>query len=259
MKHKHITHPQGEPVRIMQISDCHLPQNPATPFRGQSADDGLQILMRRIAAWQPQVLLATGDLSEDASSASYGRLRHYFKQIDAPLFVLPGNHDDKSAMQSYFDDGPWDGPLCVHLGDWQLVLLNSAQAGRIDGAVNREDIQSLRLWLETEPRKSVVLALHHHPVAMDSLWIDRYRLETPEELLSLVENYEQIRGVVWGHVHQAFESKHASASLLACPSTAVNSLPASVRFEPDPAGPACRWMQLHPQGEIETGLLFAKE
>ena len=243
-------------MRVIQISDCHLPQNPKTLFRGESAEAGLQSLVGPITEWRPHVLLATGDLSEDASEASYQRLKQYFKGLAAPILVVPGNHDDTSVMQRQFDAGPWDGPLSVQIGDWRLVLLNSALKGRIDGVVSQADIQSVRQWLDTAPDQPVLLALHHHPVAMDALWIDRYMLDHPEDLLSLVADFEQIRGVVWGHVHQAFDSRLAATSMLACPSTAVNSLPATARFEFDPAGPACRHLQLLPEGKIETGVLF---
>jgi hypothetical protein len=46
------------------------------------------------------------------------------------------------------------------------------------------------------------------------------------------------------------------ARMLACPSTAANSRPGTLRFEHDPAGPACRWLQLGAGGTLETGLFY---
>jgi 3',5'-cyclic AMP phosphodiesterase CpdA len=57
--------------------------------------------------------------------------------MDAPVYALPGNHDDDVLMQQYFPDGPWNGPLIVQAGHWQLVLLKSALAGRIDGVIGQ--------------------------------------------------------------------------------------------------------------------------
>jgi len=34
-------------------------------------------------------------------------------------------------------------------------------------------------------------------------------------------------------------------------------LPLRQKFQPDPAGPACRWIELHADGAMETGLLRA--
>lgn len=251
-------HQPGEPFRLLQISDCHLSQDPATLYRGKSADAGLESLLPGIAAWRPHLVLATGDLSEDASAASYQRLGYFFRRLAVPVLALPGNHDDDLLMQQHFPHGPWDGPLVIQAGVWQLILLKSTLAGRIDGAITQADIQSVCLTLGSMPKKLVLLALHHQPVPVGATWIDRYMLQNPGALLDLVEEHEQVVGVLWGHVHQAFETRLAATRLLACPSTAANSKPATEKFEHDPAGPACRWLQLHPQGQIETGLLFAE-
>lgn len=248
--------PDG-PFRMVQISDCHLSASRPTLYRGEDADAGLKKLLHRIAAWRPQLVLATGDLSEDASAASYQRLAQYLQLVDAPVCALPGNHDDDRVMQQFFQDGPWQGPCIRQAGDWRLVLLKSAQAGRIDGSISPADIQAVRQWLDEGPRRPVLLALHHQPVPVGSTWIDRYSLEAPEALLKLVEEQQLIRGVVWGHVHQAFETRLDNARLLACPSTAANSRPATSRFVLDPTGPSCRWLKLHAHGRIETGLMFA--
>jgi len=243
--------------RMVQISDCHLSASADSLYRGESPDAGLEALSQRIAEWQPQLVLATGDLSEDASIASYQRLTDYLESIGAPVCALPGNHDDEALMQRHFPCGPWSGPLSLAAGDWQLILLGSACAGRIDGVIREKDLQIVRQMLETGPGQPVLLALHHHPIAAGAPWIDRHMLESPGSLMKLIADHEWVRGVVWGHVHQAYESRCGRARMLACPSTAANSLPGKPRFEHDPAGPACRWLQLNAGGRLESGLLSA--
>jgi Icc protein len=177
--------------------------------------------------------------------------------MQAPVCALPGNHDDDLLMRQFFPQGPWNGPLVLQVGAWQLILLKSSVAGRIGGSVAPDDLQRLRRRLDTGRKRPVLLALHHHPVAVGSPWIDRHMLQAPDALLQLVADHEQIRAVVWGHVHQAFASQLGQSRLLACPSTAANSLAGTARFVHDPAGPACRWLLLDAQGNIETGLLYA--
>ena len=80
--------------RLVQISDCHLPERPGTPYRGRNADAGIQSLLESVAAFRPHRVLLTGDLSEAAGDASYLRLADYLSGIGAPLCALPGNHDD---------------------------------------------------------------------------------------------------------------------------------------------------------------------
>jgi Icc protein len=247
----------SQPFRLVQISDCHLAENAATPYRGKDADAGLQSLLPAIADWRPQGILLTGDVSEDASSAAYERVLQALLSLAVPICALPGNHDEDAVMRRYFPAGPWSGPYVIRAGAWQLVLLKTSIAGRIDGAINTEDIAALGSLLGAESKRPVLIALHHQPVAIDAAWIDRYMLQEPGELLRLLEVHEQIRGVVWGHVHQAFAAAAGHVQMLSCPSSAANSLPATRQFQHDPTGPACRWLLLHADGMLETGLLHS--
>ncbi len=242
--------------KIAQISDCHLSANPDALYRGQNAVAGLESVLEVVDAWQPDLLIGTGDLSEDASTASYLRLSRYFHQVTEQVCVLPGNHDEPEKMQLHFASGPWNGPLIIPVGTWSLVMLNSTVAGRIDGVVKSEDIRVLQQHLLSEPDRPTLVALHHQPVKVDAPWIDRYMLDSPDQFMKLVEDSENIAAVVWGHVHQAFEARLRATRLLGCPSTAANSMAKTTRFEFDPAGPACRWLELYPQGGLKTGLAF---
>jgi Icc protein len=251
-----LIQPHAEPYRLIQVSDCHLPENPEQPYRGVNADSGLGSLLGPISQWRPQGILLTGDLSEDASPASYQRLLKALGRLNVPIFALPGNHDEDAVMRQFFPQGPWAGPLQLSAGDWQLVLIKSSREKRIDGVVSPADLEALDTLLREDARPALI-ALHHQPVAIGSPWIDRYMLEQPGPLLQRLESCRQVRGVVWGHVHQVFEGVLGQAHMLSCPSTAANSLSGTERFQPDPAGPACRWLKLHPQGRLESGVLRA--
>jgi Icc protein len=231
----------------------------ASSYRGQNADQGVKSLLPVITRWRPHLILITGDLSEDASVESYARLSGLLRSLDLPLFVLPGNHDDKQVMQGLFERGPWNGPLSVQAGEWQIVLMNSSPPGRIDGEISDDDIQCVGRGIDASPSRPVLLALHHQPIAIGAPWIDRYMLTKAGPLLQLISAKRQLKAVVWGHVHQPFEATRTKTRFMACPSSAANSLPATQRFEPDPSGPACRGLLLHPGGAIETVLLRAKE
>lgn len=241
--------------RLAQISDCHLPASADTSYRGLKSDPGLAAVIDTLAAWQPHALLITGDLSEDASEASYSRLAERVAQLNVPVCVIPGNHDDPARMQPYFPNGPYGGPLVFEAGGWKLLLLNSARAGRIDGSIAPEDLQKLGETLQGDAY--CLLALHHQPVAIGSPWIDKYMLQQPQDLLDCVAAHSQIRAVVWGHVHQPFETQIGKTRFMSAPSTAANSLPECARFTLDPAGPACRWLELFDDGHLETGILRA--
>lgn len=241
--------------RVIQLSDCHLSADRAADYRGLNADRSIARLLPVIRRWQPDLILLTGDVSEDASTASYGRVAALLSSLGAPVAALPGNHDDPRIMSRYFPQGPWDGPLLVDARGWQLVLLDSTARGEIGGIVTREHLAGLKMRLQKSHAEHVLLALHHQPVPVGSPWIDRYALKHPEWLLALVARDPRVRVITWGHVHQAFSEKRGEISLLGSPSCVANSIPGQEKFTPDAAGPACRWFELGPDGTFETGLL----
>lgn len=245
------------PYRLLQISDCHLAADSAAPYRKRNAAQGLEQIVALSQAWRPQQLLLSGDLSEDASTESYQRLKSLLSPIDAPVCTIPGNHDEPATQQQFFACGPWQGPLAVNAGNWCLLLLNSAVPRRVDGAISEADLAALDDLLRARPEPHALLALHHQPVPVGSPWIDPHRLQSPEPLLQWVAAQPRVRGVVWGHIHQAFESTLGHARLLGCPSTAANTRPGTQRFEDDGHGPAARWLELQADGGLRTGVLTA--
>ena len=247
--------PSPQRLRIVQVSDCHVARDPRTAYRGQNADRNLASLMPAIRRWQPDLLLLTGDVSEDASAAAYGRVSAQLSTAGAPVLALPGNHDDPEVMRRYFPLGPWGGPYVYERRNWKLLLLDSTEPGRVSGVFSAAALQQLERCLQQGAGGSIALALHHQPVPVDSLWIDRYGLEDADDFWSLVERHPRIRCITWGHVHQEFHAQRGGIELLGAPSSVANSLPQKETFTLDLGGPACRWLELHADGEIETGLI----
>lgn len=246
-------------LKVIQLSDCHVTGSTGTPYRGQDPRASLSALVDRVIAWSPDLVLATGDLSEDASEASYAFLVEQFERINAPLWVTAGNHDDARVMAHAFTHSVLHEPVRVHDGAWQIILLNSARDGDIAGRLDQAQLEVLKDMLRDDDRPAL-LALHHQPWPVASPWIDRYPLTDPGEFIGVLNSGPARQLVLWGHVHQAIHEQHILPSGrvvdgLAGPSTVCNSLPNCTRFTPDPEGPACRWLALESNGNWQTGLL----
>jgi len=252
-----VNRPSANLLRVLQLSDCHVSRDPETRYRGVSPDRNLSSLLPSIRRWQPDLMLLTGDVSEDASAAAYGRVAALLSTAGAPVLALPGNHDDPALMRRYFPLGPWDGPLVHATRGWLLLLLDSTAPGWISGTFSSTYLEQVERCLGANHDRHTLVALHHQPVPVDSQWIDRYALEDAADLWSLLDRHSQVRSVVWGHIHQDFRSRRGEMALLGSPSTVANSLPNRETFTLDLGGPACRWLELGNGGEVETGLLRA--
>ena len=244
-------------LKIIQISDCHLRADPRVPYRGQNADENLKTAWQKASNWGPDIVLLTGDLSEDASPASYQRLAATI-QTGAPILALPGNHDDPDPMRQHFPAGPWDGPFAYEREEWLIVMMDSKLRGRIEGGFSDQSLQGLREVLAQSIRPNVLLALHHQPIPVGAQWIDRFPLSRPAAFLDVVDSDPRIRCVIWGHIHHHFAADRNGVVFLGAPSTSVNSLAFAERFDVDAAGPACRTLELADSGEVVYGLLSSE-
>lgn len=203
---------------------------------------------------QPDLLLATGDLSEDGSRASYLALQSYLKPLGIPVLALPGNHDEPGLLAEIFPGSPVDTIRVSEHGPWQIVRLNSCLPGKPEGRLSEKTLTDLECFFESNQHRPLLIALHHQPVNIGSPWIDKYRLLNPEKFLQLIDQQANVKAVVWGHIHQVFEANRNGIAMLGSPSSAINGLTAAQKFTPDSGGPAFRWLELKADGTTLTGV-----
>lgn len=244
-------------VKLVQVSDCHVSASRQDRYRGLDAGRSLFGLLPVVRDWQPDAILLTGDVAEDASKAAYSRVSAMLCSAGAPVHALPGNHDEPAVMRHSFRSGPWTGPRFVPLKNWHLVLLDSTSRGEIGGVISEQELEQLENGLRNSQAEHVILAMHHQPVPVGSPWIDKYALAEPGGFLDLVDRDQRIRCITWGHVHQDIDMERNGIRMLGAPSSVANSLPGREKFTLDASGPACRWLRLLPDGTIETGSLRA--
>jgi Icc protein len=222
-------------------------------YRGIDARGELARLLPAVAEWGPDLLLLTGDLAEDEAEPSYAWLAGELAALKVPVLAIPGNHDDAEALGRHFEASAPRGLLIRDLGDWRLVIMDSAVPGEVSGRLREETLDQLDRALG-EGQRPALVALHHQPLPVGSPWIDRYPLLDPSRVWSVLRRHGA-RVLVWGHIHQPFSAELEGIRALGCPSTASNSVPGQERFLLDGLGPAARWLELGPDGALETGIL----
>jgi len=201
---------------------------------------------------RPDLLLLTGDLSEDGSGASYLALRSIFQTLQVPLLALPGNHDDPARLEEFFPGSPVDGISVSAHGAWQIVRLNSCIPGRPEGQISDRAIAGFEAHLAGNAGQAQLVVLHHQPIAVGNPWIDRYPLLNPMPFLQTIDRHPNVKAVVWGHIHQAFAAERNGVAMLGGPSSAINTVPGVQKFTPDEMGPASRWLELNGDHTFST-------
>lgn len=240
-------------VELVQITDCHLFKDDGGKLLGLQTAYSLSAVLDDIATLPAQdLLLATGDLSQDGTPESYRRLSSGINRFAMPAFWIPGNHDEPAVMASELTGGNWSTGKRILIGNWQLILLDSMVPRRVYGKLRDDQLAIVEQSLREYPQHHALVVLHHHPVPVDCFWLDTIGLNNPAPLLTMLQAHPAKTAILWGHIHQAFDSEQNGTRLLATPSTCVQFKPHSEDFQADTESPGYRLLRLHNDGRIET-------
>lgn len=240
---------------LLQLSDPHLFAGGAAHLQGVNTEQAFQAVLKHALETHPgaTALVVTGDLVHDESPAGYQRLANILTDVPLPVHLIPGNHDDPALLHTIAGGNLHTGPVADY-ADWRIVLLNSRLPGSAGGHLGARELDNLKQALATAADRHVLIALHHNPVATGSAWLDTMTLDNADALFRLIDQYPRARAMIWGHVHQSQQGQRHGVSLLGCPATCFQFRPASRDFALDDAAPGYRWLNLLPDGNIETGI-----
>ena len=247
----------GDIVRVVQLTDTHLCRQAGGTLLGMDTDHSLQSVIDLVKRERPEisVLLATGDLSDGGAESAYERLQGYLAQFDCASFWLPGNHDDRPAMEAV-TSGTASLSRELQIAGWQILMLDSQVAGEVGGRLGDDELAFLENALQRAAAEGLhsLVCLHHHPVEIGCEWLDEQIVSDSDAFFAVLERFPGARGVLWGHVHQALDRSFLGLRLMGSPSTCVQFAPGSAGFKADDLPPGYRWLDLHPDGVIDTGI-----
>jgi Icc protein len=151
---------------LAQLSDFHIGAEwaDADPVAGLEAAVEAALALGR----QPDAVLVSGDLSDNATDAEYELVLEFLAPLDAPLYVLPGNHDDRASLRRHFGVPGADDELVQYaadLGPMRLLVLDTAIRGQNPGTLGGERLTWLDAELARVPDVPTLIAMHHPPFA----------------------------------------------------------------------------------------------
>jgi Icc protein len=243
-----------EAVTIAQITDTHLFANSDQALKGVNTVRSLQAVIQRVQHRQPDVLLLTGDVSQDETLASYEHLRELIAPLGLPTYWIPGNHDRPELMMRMLSEAPFRREKSLQQAGWNGVLLDSRVAGEVGGELSQESLQELDEALRRYPDLPAFVALHHPVLDVGSAWMGEIGLGNAADLLAVIDRHPQVKLVVFGHIHQVFERQRQGVTYLGTPSTCVQFKPHSETFAIDDQMPGFRILRLWADGRFETAV-----
>ena len=234
-------------MRLLQLSDPHV-RVPGDPLCGRV--DTLPYLERAVAAVvqlqpRPDAVLITGDLIDTLVIEEYRYAAKALSRIDLPLFVLPGNHDERGGMREvlgqYLRTQPVPDRIAYVVDEFalKLVVLDSVIPMRGEGLLGEPQLAWLDATLRAAADRPTLVALHHPPFDVGIGFMDQLGLHDRDGLAAVLGRHKQVVGVVAGHVHRTIVGRVAGIVALTAPSTAhqvpldlTPESPATFVFEP---------------------------
>jgi 3',5'-cyclic-AMP phosphodiesterase len=239
---------------IAQITDIHLFDQASGKLLGLQTSESFRAVLEQIRDLerQPDLLMLTGDVSQNGTSESYIILRDLLRPLGIPTCWLPGNHDNPEAMQKLLSQSPFIPEKSLHLGDWQLILLDSSQPECVHGYLSPSQLDWLVQELRRSPNTPTLIAVHHPPFKIGSRWMDEIGLKNAEELLDICDRHPQIQLALFGHIHQEFRQDWNGVAYLGTPSTCIQFKPNTPNFTLDELAPGFRLVTLNADGTWAT-------
>lgn len=205
--------------RLAQISDTHV-----------RADDGgraaaqLTRAMAQAKDYGADIILLTGDLVNDAREDEYAALAEAITDPPAPLYLMPGNHDDRGLIRRYFPQHrylPPEGALHFAIENYavRVVALDDIVPGETHGLLRRSGAEWLESVLSAEHGKPTLVALHHPPFLTHDLLFDKIGLLDAEEFATVIARHRQVLRVIAGHHHRIVMGQAAHAPVIVAPSS----------------------------------------
>lgn len=249
----------GAPVRVVQITDTHLFRDPRAALLKLNTQDSFEKVVELMAAKEAgmDLILATGDIAQDASVEAYLRFGEAMQSLQAPFYWIPGNHDRRRVMENL---GQYQDAFTnlVSVSNWQVILLDSSVSGEVHGHLSERELvhleESLKAVQSNPQIAHCIVCLHHNPVPSSAVWMEGIGLHNDKAFLAILDRYEFVRAVVYGHIHQELDFTRKNVRYFCTPSTCIQFKPAVSEFALDDVSPAYRWLHLYSDGSIESAI-----
>ena len=212
---------------IAQITDTHIRRKGKLLHHMVNPGKRLRKAIEQINNLDPKpdVVLATGDLTESGKRKEYKRLRELLEPLRIPLYVIPGNHDRRDVFREAFADQwylPAYGPLQYAIEEYpvRLIALDTMNDGEAGGIMDEERLAWLDGKLAQAPNRPTLIFMHHPPFRTGIRALDALGFRGADEFGAIIRRNPQIERIICGHIHRAIEMRWNGTTICTALSTA---------------------------------------
>jgi 3',5'-cyclic-AMP phosphodiesterase len=213
---------------ICQITDLHIRLPGQLCYGVVDTAKALSACLASIHAipQAPDVIVITGDLVDFGRDTEYQHLKSLLESVAIPVYVIPGNHDDRDALRHAFPShsylGAQGSPVNYVVDDFavRIIGIDTTIPGASGGIVSEETLDWLDRQLSRAPQQPTLLMMHHPPFETGIGHMDDIGLEGASSLAKVVAHHAQIERIICGHLHRSIATRFAGTIASTCPSPA---------------------------------------
>lgn len=201
-------------MNILHVSDIHYRKHYATQTEGYLGMLGRMrnplipltaCIERAQEKMRIDLLIISGDLTEDGCPADYAQLKQKIQQLigDIPMIVTLGNHDIKEHFRQGWFAGSRDSlpyNTVYDAGSFYIVAFDNSCHGSSDGIIDEQQFLWLEETLVQTQAKPILFVTHHHLLDGQA---DTAAWPGAKRLLELLANFS-VCGILCGHTHHAY-------------------------------------------------------
>lgn len=208
-------------LRILHLSDTHLFGDGSLHYGTVDTEDHFRRALDHVADLSFDLVVCSGDVSEDGSVKSYERalriIEPWAAQRGARVVFAMGNHDDRVSFRSTFGDGqPGVGafpllpardiarPIVSTFASngWRTIVLDTSVPGAGYGELGAEQLDALASELSIPAANGTIVVMHHPPVPARTDLMAALDLDSSDrERFWEIVQCSDVQLVLSGHYH----------------------------------------------------------
>jgi 3',5'-cyclic AMP phosphodiesterase CpdA len=174
----------------------------------------------------PDVVIHTGDLSDNGRTDEYKLIKSLMDELKAPYLITAGNRDSTKNLVNAFDLSSvdyQDQQLLQYGSDiagYRLVSVDTSSQNSNLGLLNFSKLAHLDGLLRQKQSCPTIIFMHHPPINLSSSETPDHEYENLkmiENFAEIVDRHPQIVACLCGHIHREFSSYINASSIVVIP------------------------------------------
>jgi len=192
-------------IDLLHVSDLHF----GSPF----LPDRAEAVQRLAAEYPPDAVVVSGDITQRARDREFRQAGEYLERFEAPVVVVPGNHDVPlyrvwervfAPYANYRKHIAEELDTVTRLDGVTIVALNSSRRFTIDnGRLERDQLSFAAEAFAAAPDDHLRVVVTHHHLAPPPDFSNARVMPRAKRALEIFRD-QGVQLILAGHMHRAY-------------------------------------------------------